>query len=452
MRMKLFRPFRIFFRNIWKIIDRKIVVPITKVVLWISDSFKASSKKIERWLSKTNTLLFLSLFMAIIVFVVIDQKILLFSENSAEVLKEQPVHATYNEEAYVVEGLPKKVDVTLIGRKADLYFAKQSPSQDITVDLSDLKPGMHKVNIKYNQILPSIEYKVNPSVATVMIYPKVSETRTLDTDILNQDSLDSKLVLKSVNLNTDKVVIKGAEHRLKEVSTVKALVDIENLISQEEGIVKLNDIPLKAYDKNGDSVNVEIVPSKVSAEVTIDSPSKELPIRVIPNGDISFGYAISEITTNESRVTVYGSESALDKLRYVPVYIDVKDLNTDRQYKQEIKRPVGVRSMSVNNITINVKLGKSVDKEVNDVSIEYRNLSDEYTVQGLSAADTKVSVVLKGVNTVLDTIKTEDITAYLDLDGYTEGEHEVPVEVEGEDVRIQYIPKTKKVKIKIVKK
>lgn len=450
--MKIFKPFRIFFRNIWKIIDRRIVVPITKVVLWISDSFKASSKKIERWLSKTNTLLFLSLFMAIIVFVVIDQKILLFSENSAEILKEQPVRATYNEEAYVVEGLPKKVDVTLIGRKADLYFAKQSPSQDITVDLSDLKPGMHKVNIKYNQILPSIEYKVNPSVATVMIYPKVSETRTLDTDILNQDSLDSKLVLKSVNLDTDKVVIKGAEHRLKEVSTVKALVDIEDLVSQEEGTVELNDIPLKAYDKNGDSVNVEIVPSKVSADITIDSPSKELPIRVIPNGEISFGYAISEITTNESRVTVYGSESALDKLRYVPVYIDVKDLNADRQYKQEIKRPVGVRSMSVNNITINVKLGKSVDKEVNDVSIEYRNLSDEYTVQGLSAADTKVSVVLKGVNTVLDTIKTEDITAYLDLDGYTEGEHEVPVEVEGEDVRIQYIPKTKKVKIKIVKK
>ena len=450
--MKLFRPFRIFFRNIWKIIDRKIVVPITKLVLWISDSFKASSKKIERWLSRTNTLLFLSLFFAIIVFVVIDQKILLFSENSAEVLKEQPVHATYNEEAYVVEGLPEEVDVTLIGSKADLYFAKQSPSQEITVDLSDLKPGMHEVNIKYNQILPSIEYKVNPSVVTVMIYPKVSETRTLDTDILNQDSLDSKLVLQSVDLKTDEVVIKGAEHRLKEVATVKALVDIENLVSQEEGTVELNDIPLKAYDKNGDAIDVEIVPSKVSADITIDSPSKELPIRVIPRGEISFGYAISEITTNESRVTVYGKESALEDLRYVPVYIDVKDLNTDRQYKQEINRPVGVRSMSVNNITINVKLGKSVDREVDDVSIEYRNLSDEYTVQGLSAADTKVSVVLKGVNSVLDTIKTEDITAYLDLDGYTEGEHEVPVEVEGEDVRIQYIPKTKKVKIKIVKK
>lgn len=450
--MKLFKPLKIFFRNIWKIIDRRIVVPITKVVLFISDSLKNSSKKVEKWLSKTNTLLFLSLFLAIVVFVVIDQKILLFSENSAEVLTEQPVHATYNEEAYVIEGLPETVDVTLIGRRADLYFAKQSPSQEITVDLSGLEPGTHEVSIKYNQILPSIEYRVNPSIATVMIYPKVSETRTLDTDILNQDSLDNKLVLDSVDLKTDEVVIKGAEHQLKEVATVKALVDIENLVAQEKGTIEMNDIPLRAYDKNGDAIDVEIVPSKVSADITIDSPSKELPIRVIPRGDISFGYAISEITINESRITVYGDQDALDDLRYVPVYIDVKDLNTDRQYKQEIERPVGVRSMSVNNITINVALGRSVDRELSDISIEYRNLSDEYTVQGVSADDTKVSVLLQGVSSVLDSVEAEDVTAYLDLEGYTEGEHEVPVEVEGDDVRIQYIPRTKRVKIKIVKK
>ena len=74
MKMKLFKPLKIFFRNIWKIIDRRIVVPITKVVLFISDSLKNSSKKVEKWLSKTNTLLFLSLFLAIVVFVVIKKK------------------------------------------------------------------------------------------------------------------------------------------------------------------------------------------------------------------------------------------------------------------------------------------------------------------------------------------------------------------------------------------
>ena len=94
----------------------------------------------------------------------------------------------------------------------------------------------------------------------------------------------------------------------------------------------------------------------------------------------------------------------------------------------------------------------SIDRELSDISIEYRNLSDEYTVQGVSADDTKVSVLLQGVSSVLDSVEAEDVTAYLDLEGYTEGEHEVPVEVEGDDVRIQYIPRTKRVKIKIVKK
>ena len=42
-------------------------------------------------------------------------------ETSAEVLYDQPISATYNEEAYVVEGLPKTVDITLIGRKSDVF-------------------------------------------------------------------------------------------------------------------------------------------------------------------------------------------------------------------------------------------------------------------------------------------------------------------------------------------
>ena len=70
----------------------------------------------------------------------------------------------------------------------------------------------------------------------------------------------------------------------------------------------------------------------------------------------------------------------------------------------------------------------------------------------MSINDTKVSVALTGVKAVIDQIGADDISAYLDLDGYTEGEYEVPVKVEGTDVKVQYTAKTKKVKIKIVKK
>ena len=49
-------------RSIAKFVDRKIVFPITKVILVISDKFSKSGKFIENWLSKSNTLLFISLF------------------------------------------------------------------------------------------------------------------------------------------------------------------------------------------------------------------------------------------------------------------------------------------------------------------------------------------------------------------------------------------------------
>ncbi len=443
--------FRNFFRNIWKIIDRRIVTPLTKLVVVTSERFGNYSNKFEKWLSRSNTLLFLSLFIAIIVFVIVDQKVLLFSENSAEVLKSQPVNVTYNEEAYVVEGLPKTVDITLIGRKADLYFAKQSPSHDINVDLTGLKPGTHKVTIKYNQALPSLDYKVNPSVATVIIYPKISETKTLTYDMLNQDSLDSKLVVKDVMMENDKVVVKGAEHQLKEVATVKALIDVNNFVKQEVGITTLKDVPLKAYDERGNVVDVEIVPGKINVDVEIASPSKELPIKVIPKGTISFGLAISAIDLSETKVMVYGDEEILDKMKYVPLTVDVKGLKEDHKFKLELVKPSGVRYMSVNNVTVDVKLDQSSDKVINNVNIETRNLSESLAVQGLSAEDTKVSVTAKGVSSVINDIKVEDITAYLDLKGFGVGVHEVEVQVEGSDTRVQYVPKTKKVKIRIVK-
>lgn len=443
--------FVIFTRNLWKLIDNKIVLPITNLVVNISDYYERSGKKLEILLSKSTTLLFLSLFLAIGIFIFVDQKVLSFSENSAEVLKEQKVNVVYNEEAYVVEGLPKTVDVTLIGRKADLYFASQSPSHEITVDLSGLKPGTHTVNIKYNQALASIEYEVNPSVATVIIYPKISETKTLTTDILNLDSLDEKLVIEKVNIDNDKVVVKGAEHRLAEVATVKALVDIKKLTTQEEGTITLKDIPLKAFDTNGNVVDVEIVPAKINADIEISSPSKELPIRVIPKGELSFGQAISNITMSETRVRVYGSNDVLSELTYIPLEIDVNGLKDDRKYKVELPKPVGIKSMDVNNLTVNISLGKSTSRVVNDIKIKTRNLADGYSVQGISEDDIKVSVTLKGVDSVINNINAEDITAYINLKGYGEGTHEVPVEVVGTDPKVVYTPKTKKVRTKIVK-
>ena len=111
----MFKIIKNFLKSIWAFIDKKIIIPTTRLVLVGTKKFDKSGKKIENWLSKTNTLLFISLIFAVTLFIVIDQKIITFSESSAEVLKNQEVKVIYNEEAYVVEGIPSNVDITLIG-------------------------------------------------------------------------------------------------------------------------------------------------------------------------------------------------------------------------------------------------------------------------------------------------------------------------------------------------
>ena len=291
---------------------------------------------------------------------------------------------------------------------------------------------------------------VNPSVATVVIYQKVSETRTLTYDILHQDNLDSKYIISNIAYSADSVVIKGTEQQLKEVAEVKALVDVNNLVSQEEGTISMKNITLKAYNNEGEVVNVEILPEKIDAEIVISSPKKELPIKVIPTGEVSFGYAINSININEQKVTVYGDQATLDTLSYIPVEIDVSDLKENREYKLALTKPVGVRSMSVNNVTVNVTLDEVSNRTLDNIGIEPRNLADGLKVQALDANSSTVSVTLKGVSSVINDITSDDVTAYIDLTGYTAGTYEVDVLVEGNDVRVQYASKTKKVQIRIV--
>ena len=113
------------FKAIFRWIDRRIIVPITKFILMITEKTGKKTGKLEKWLTKKNTLIFLSLIIALFAFFIVDSKSMVLVDSSAEVLYDQKVNVIYNEEAYVVEGLPETADVTLIGRKVDLYLAKQ---------------------------------------------------------------------------------------------------------------------------------------------------------------------------------------------------------------------------------------------------------------------------------------------------------------------------------------
>ncbi len=445
--MKMLKNIGFFFS---KIIDKLIVIPISKLILLINKKYDKPSKRFENWLSKSNTLLFISLIIAIFTFIVIDQKILTFSESSAEVLDIEQVKVLYDEDNYVVEGVPESVDITLIGNKADLYIAKQSPTNEVVIDLWGLKPGTHKVDIKYDQLSSGIKYSINPSVATVVIYEKVSATKTLSIDLLNQDSLDQRYIIEEMTSNTDSVVIKGASYKIDKVATVKALVDVKTLPKFELGEKITVNATLRAYDEAGNVVDVEISPANVTVDLVINSPSKEVPIQVVPTGNVIYNMGISNfiINNNEStNVTIYGPSDVISTIEYIPAYINIEGLSEDTQFKVDLEKPVGVKYMSINNVTIDVKLSSDIGySEIDDVVINADNLAKNYVAV---VAFDSVPIKLKGVNDIIKDISKEDIYVYIDLKGLGVGKHVVDIMVRGNDPRVEYLSSILKMEVEI---
>ena len=451
---KIGKFFARIFKGLYKIIDILLVTPISKAVYFVGDKLSNRNGNLDKFLNKPNTLIYVSLICAFAAFFAVDRKVINLVETEAIVLSNQPVEAEYNEEAYVVEGIPESADIVLMGRKSDLYLAEQLGDHKLSLDLTGLSAGTHKVNIKYNNPIKSLDYKVDPSRATIVIYPKVSASRTVTTDILNKDKLGNTLVISSIKLDRDEVIIKSYKEKLEKVASVKALVDVNALNATSAGTYTLENVKLIAYDEKGTEIkDIEIVPGTITATVEISSPSKTVPVKIVPVGDVANGSAISSITSNVNTITLYGEEDALKEISEIEVEIDVNGLSKDKTFQETIVKPTGVRSMSDTAVTIKVKMEGETSKEFKDIPIVFEHLdTNKYRPLATNVNDTKVDVVVKGVKSVLDKLDSKSIKAYVDLSDLEPGTYEVPVMVTGSDLKLSYSSRTTKIEVKIERK
>ena len=150
---------------------------------------------------------------------------------------------------------------------------------------------------------------------------------------------------------------------------------------------------------------------------------------------------------------MYGEVGVLENIKDVKVSIDVNGLNSDKTYQETIIKPNGVRSMSATNVTVKVTMEKESSKEFKNIPITFENLdTTKYKVVAANQESTRVDVVVRGVESLLNKLDASDIKAYVDLDDFEEGTIKVPVVVTGEDVRLTYKSKTAMIEVIISKK
>ncbi len=434
------------FKGIYNFVDKYIVLPISKVIFIIGNKI-SKNNKLDKILNNPHTLIYIALGLSLIIFFLIDTKTITLTETNSEIITDEEVNVLYNSSAYVVEGLPEDVDIVLTGRKSDLYLAKRLGDHVVTLDLSDLEVSdePQTVELTYNQPIDSLDYTLVPSEVTVTVKKKVSDIKSLTYDILNQDQLDEKLSVESIELSKNEVVVKGSEDTLNKIASVKALIDLEDNNFEDKGTYVLDNTKLVAYDDNGQILdNVEIVSTAVSATIELDSYSKDVPINIITTGELVTGKAIEKILVNgESnyQVTIYGDRETIDSIESVPVTIDIDKQGNSNSIIQNptIGKPSGVRHISDTSVEIELTFAEAKQKTIEGISIEMVNVPSGLNVTAKSLSSEVVSVQVIGVQSVIDTIDSNDIDAVIDLTGYPVGEHSIEVYVRSLDPRVQYI-------------
>ncbi len=441
--------FKKIFRIVYRFVDRLIVTPISKFVFQISKRFNKRTGGLDKLLNRPNFLLYLSLIIAVVAFLLVDNKVVTLVEEKAEVITNVPLTVKYNEEKYSIEGIPKKVDVILTGRKSDIYLAKQLGEHEVVLDLTDYKasPNPQEVKLTYTKAIDSLKYTIDPSYVRVTI--KKKETAKLDVtyDLLNSNKLDSKLSVKNVELSQTEVSVKGSNDALKSVSSIKALIDLSDNKLKESGTHTIDNVVLAAYDSTGAIMdNIYIVPNTLSATVTLDSYRTNVPLTIMTTGKLITGKAISSILINNNdkmSLEIYGDQEKISDITSVPVTVDINGLGatSSKTYDVEIAKPLGVRYMSSSKATITLTFGDEKQKTVELSNVKYRNLADGLSANALS--NTTISVQVIGVESVINSVTDKDISAYVDLSGYTAGDYEAEVQIENTDPRLNFIVNNK---------
>jgi len=343
--------------------------------------------------------------------------------SSSKTLNNVSVSARYNSESFEVSGVPNTCSITITGEAANVNNAA-TKSGYCLLNLEGYVEGTHSVDLIAYGYGDNVNSIVTPSQATITLKRKTTAQFDLSYDFINKNQLDSKYILGTPEFSTgsSKVNIRASQDTLNTIALVKALIDV----SGQTGDFEV-EAPLVAYDKTGNIVNAEIVPSSITAKVSITSPHKSVPIKLNITGDAPVGFSLESVTMDHQTTEIYASESVLASVEEVSVTLDLSTITSDSEIIQPVILPTGVNGSEITMLNLKATLGTSTSKTIDDITLNSANNDEGY---GVSYADTlKVSVIVTGTKTNIDKVSASDFYAFVDFAGLEPGTYDLPVQV-----------------------
>lgn len=403
--------------------------------------------KIDQWLNSPWFVRILALFLSLMLWANVNMESgstptpagsLPQISRETDVISNVPLKVYYNQDKYLVSGLPQSVNVYLEGSGSVIRAMEAQGGYEVYVDLQNLTAGPHKVRVNHRGFSEKLTVKIDPAIVDVTIQEKVEQIMSVNIQIINEDKLPEGYVAEEPISVPNSVAIRGPLEEVQKVGFVEGYVDV----SGADDTVEM-DIPLKVFDHNGEELSLEIVPAVVEVKVPISPPNKKIPFKINRKGNLPKGLSIQSFEVTPSEITVYGLKENLDKIKMIEdLEVDLSKINRDQTIEVKVPVPDGAIKVNPEVVTINVDVEPETSKTLTNVPIKISGVPNTQGVNLIAPEDGEVNLTIFGAKKVLDTIGPNDFDVRLNAGGLAKGEYELDIDVVSgpQDIRWEINP------------
>lgn len=392
----------------------------------------------DKWFSSKWFVRGVSLAFAILLYIFVyfettsiqsDQSRVPSGTNAVQVLDQVPLDIRIDGEQYVVSGVPDFVTVTLEGPNSVLIPAARQQNFTLFVDLTDLEEGSYDVEIEYEKVPDELNIYIEPKSIPIVIEERASEEFPVQIEFINTDKLPFGYEIGETTMSPETITITSSRSLIDQVAIVKVFVDVEGLTEP----INKREVPINVYDIQGNGLDVRANPDRILLSVNIDNPSKEVEVEVDTTGSLPEGLEIKSVNVQPETIEAFANSDILEGLEKVRT--EAIDLSTITTSGSKTVSLATVEGISYENIEIEVTFELLQTKVFEQMEVNIENISISETVEIPNSTERTNTLTIKGDESIVKDLDEEDFTLYIDVRGLGEGEHDVPILIEGpEDV------------------
>jgi YbbR domain-containing protein len=347
-------------------------------------------------------------------------------ENTTEILVDIPVKAYYDTENLVVSGIPDSVDVTIEGPMPHVQSAKALKNFEVFVDITNAEIGNQKVTFEVSGLSDKLKATIKPSSITVAVQEKVTTEFTVEAEF-NNDLIKEGYSAGQPTVKPNKVKITGAKDVVDRITYVKAALEGGDIL--DSTVTK--EAQVQVLDKELSKLNVVVEPEIVEVTIPIKSNTKTVPINILEKGTPQEGITIESMDLDVKEAAISGDEDVLKDTENVRVEVDVSKISESTTLTLPVIISTGITKVTPETVKVTVVVKSDVEKTVSGVPIKIRNLPEQYEAVINDPENRVVNLLVFGTGTAVTELGPNNFDIFIDLNGLTEGEHNVNIQVNG---------------------